>query len=163
MKTSVDFAARNGNASSVQAMNGTPPGYRLRLFLAAALLLVPWMSACSTVTSDTATAGAQGAAGVPVRPPTRISLDEVVTLSRQGVGADALIARIQASRSYYRLSAGEIISLRERGVPMAVIDYMLTAERQYAQAGSAQPAEKVKARPAVKDRKDFVAALYHGF
>ena len=164
MKTAIASGARNHRMSSVQDKNGILASHGwLGIAAATALFLVPWISACSTITRDTATASEQGVAALPALPAPRLSLDEIVTLSRQGVGADALIARIQVAGSYYRLSAAEIISLRERGASVAVIDHILTAERQYALAGSSQPAEKAQVRPVRKDRQAFVAALYHGF
>jgi len=162
MKTAFGIGARNSSMRPVQRKDSKTAGQGWRGFAAAAaLFLVPWMSGCSTVTRDTASA--QGVAALPAMPAPRLSLDEIVTLSRQGVGSQALIARIHVSGSYYRLTAAEIISLRERGVHVAVIDHMLTAERQYAHSGSSQPAERAQVRPVRKDRQTFVAALYHGF
>lgn len=86
-------------------------------------------------------------AGAPVEPPKieRISaeqlearlpqpmaalpLEQVVALARQGVTAEEIIARIAASASRYRLSAGQILELARQGVPATVLDHMLTAER----------------------------------
>ena len=88
-----------------------------------------------------------GCAGTPVEPPKieRISaeqlearlpqpmaalpLEQVVALARQGVAAEEIIARIAASASRYRLSAGQILELARQGVPAAVLDHMLAAER----------------------------------
>ena len=90
----------------------------------------------------------QGCAGTPAAPPRieRISaeqlearlpqpgaglpLEQVVQLARQGVAADELIARIKSSASRYRLSAGQIVDLANQGVPLAVLDHMVAAERQ---------------------------------
>ena len=78
-----------------------------------------------------------GCAGTPVEPPKieRISaeqlearlpqpmaalpLEQVVALARQGVAAEEIIARIAASASRYRLSAGQILELARQGVPAA--------------------------------------------
>lgn len=138
-------------------------GRSWRGFAAAALFLAPLMGGCGTVTHNTNSASPQGEASMPALPTPRLSLDEIVALSRQGVDAQALIARIQVSGSHYRLTAAEVISIRERGVHVAVIDHMLTAERHSARAGSSQPAEKIQTRPAKIDQQTFVAALYHGF
>ena len=91
----------------------------------------------------------QGCAGAPNEPPKieRISaeqlearlpppmaalpLDQVVVLARQGVGGEELIARITASASRYRLSAGQIVELAQQGVPLAVLDHMVAAERRH--------------------------------
>jgi hypothetical protein len=45
------------------------------------------------------------------------------------VAAEDIIARITASASRYRLSAGQILELARQGVPAAVLDHMLAAER----------------------------------
>ena len=96
-------------------------------------ILVPLLAAC---------------AGTPVEPPriSRISaeqleaslpqpsaalpLEQVVQLARQGMAADELISRITASASRYRLSASRIVELANQGVPLAVLDHMVGAERQ---------------------------------
>jgi hypothetical protein len=127
-----------------------------------ALFLAPLLSGCGSIARDTSAANAQGAASLPALPAPRLSLDEIVTLSRQGVGADALIARIQVAGSYYRLSTAQIMSLRERGVPVAVIDHMLMAERQYA-TRSSMPAVNIQVSPGRNGRQSYVAALYHGY
>lgn len=90
----------------------------------------------------------QGCADTPVAPPRieRISaeqlearlpqpaaalpLDQIVLLARQGVAADDIIARITASASRYRLSAGQIVELAQQGVPLAVLDHVVAAERR---------------------------------
>jgi hypothetical protein len=90
----------------------------------------------------------QGCAGTPVEPPKieRISaeqlearlpqpaavlpLEQIELLARQGVAAEEIIARITASASRYRLSASQIVELANRGVPLAVLDHMVAAERR---------------------------------
>ena len=88
-----------------------------------------------------------GCAGTPVEPPkierlsaeqlearlpqpmAALPLEQVVALARQGLDAGDIIARITASASRYRLSAGQILELGRQGVPAAVLDHMLAAER----------------------------------
>jgi hypothetical protein len=90
----------------------------------------------------------QGCADTPVAPPQieRISaeqlearlpqpaaalpLEQVVALARQGIAAAEIIARITASASRYRLSAGQIVELAQQGVPLAVLDHIVAAERR---------------------------------
>lgn len=90
----------------------------------------------------------QGCAGTPAEPPKieRISaeqleaslpqpsaalpLEQIVALARQGVGAEDLIGRITASGSRYRLSATQLIELAGQGVPTAVLDHVVSAERR---------------------------------
>lgn len=63
------------------------------------------------------------------QPSAALPLEQVVELARQGVAAEELIARIRDSASRYRLSAGQIVELANQGVPLAVLDYMVAAER----------------------------------
>ncbi len=90
----------------------------------------------------------QACAGTPVEPPkierlsaeqlearlpqpmAALPLEQVVALARQGVVAGEIIARIAASASRYRLSAGQILELAQQGVPPAVLDHMVAAERR---------------------------------
>lgn len=90
----------------------------------------------------------QGCAGAPVEPPKieRISaeqlealmpapvaavpLEAIVALARQGTGAEEIIERIRASASRYRLGAARIVELAREGVPLAVLEYLVAAERR---------------------------------
>ena len=54
-------------------------------------------------------------------PPT---VADVVRLSREGVGADGIIGRMDESGAVYRLRAPELANLLGQGVPDRVIDYM---------------------------------------
>jgi hypothetical protein len=100
----------------------------------------------------------QGCAGVPAEPPKieRISaeqleaslaqpvaampLEQIVALSRQGIPAAELIGRIKSSGSRYRLSATHITEMEKQGVPLAVLDHMVSAERSYIFDGMAADA-----------------------
>lgn len=91
----------------------------------------------------------QGCAGTPVEPPkiermsaeqlearlpqpmAALPLDQLVVLARQGVSTEEIIARITTSASRYRLSAGQIVELAQQGVPLAVLDHMVAAERRH--------------------------------
>ncbi len=91
----------------------------------------------------------QGCAGAPAAPPKieRISaeqleahlpqpaaalpLEQIVTLARQGVAAEEIISRIAATASRYRLSATQLVELAHQGVPLAVLDHMVAAERRH--------------------------------
>jgi hypothetical protein len=59
-------------------------------------------------------------------PPARqaISVDEVVAMAGEGLPADAIIEKIQASRSVYPLPASRLLDLKQKGVPDQVLDYM---------------------------------------
>jgi hypothetical protein len=89
-------------------------------------------------------------------------MDEIVTLARQGVAADALIARIRTAGAYYRLSAADIISLRERGVPMPVIDHMLASEREFLVGRDGNAVGKDPERASNNRPRPVIRALYHG-
>ena len=62
------------------------------------------------------------------QPVAALPLDEIVALARQGIGAGEIIARIRASGSRYRLSASRIVELAGQGVPLEVLDHMVSAE-----------------------------------
>ena len=90
----------------------------------------------------------QACAGTPVEPPkierlsaeqlearlpqpmAALPLEQLVTLARQGVAGEEIITRITASASRYRLSAGQILELAQQGVPLAVLDHLVAAERR---------------------------------
>jgi hypothetical protein len=55
------------------------------------------------------------------QPPT---LDEIVAMSKAGTPAEDIINKLKESRAYYPLTASEIASLHDRGVPDAVLDYI---------------------------------------
>jgi hypothetical protein len=62
------------------------------------------------------------AASPPIRP--AISVVEIVSMAEEGATPDAIIEKIQASRSVYRLRASELVRLKQQGVPDQVLDYM---------------------------------------
>jgi len=64
-----------------------------------------------------------GCAAAPQLPPPPTTA-EIVQMAKDGQTADAIIARLQASRAVYALPASELAKLREQGVPDRVIDYM---------------------------------------
>ncbi|ROH87200.1 hypothetical protein ED236_05885 [Pseudomethylobacillus aquaticus] len=59
-----------------------------------------------------------------------LPVDEIVTLSKQGVAADEIIARIKATGSYYNLTPTDTISLSQKGVSAKVLDYMHSSREQ---------------------------------
>jgi hypothetical protein len=105
----------------------------------------------------------QGCAGAPAEPPKieRISadqleaslpqpiaampLEQLVALSREGIPAAELIGRIKTSGSRYRLSASQIVELEKQGVPLAVLDHLVAAERSFIFDGMAVDANKREA------------------
>jgi hypothetical protein len=106
------------------------------------------MTSIRSVLLSVALAGLlQGCADTPVVPPkiermtaaelearlpqpvAALSLEQVVALVRQGMAADEIIGRIRQSGSRYRLSATAIVELARQGVPLEVLDHMVSAER----------------------------------
>lgn len=94
---------------------------------------VLWMTACAQPPQpgagqviDRLPAGRAVPLAAAVPP---LSLDDVVHLADAGLGAEAIIERLHASGSHHRLSAADVLSLRSRGVPLAVIDHLLERER----------------------------------
>jgi hypothetical protein len=66
-----------------------------------------------------------GCAGLRNRPaPT---LEQVVTMSREGKPADEIIRELQDTRAVYPLTASQILALHEQGLPESVLDYLQNA------------------------------------
>ena len=73
-------------------------------------------------------AGVYGACALPggVRSE-MLTNDMVVALVQAGLGDEAVIAKVRASAAHYALSTDDLISLKKRGVPGAVIAAMIDA------------------------------------
>ena len=56
--------------------------------------------------------------------PQPVTVQQIVTMSKQGVPPDEIISRLRASRTVYRLRASQLAQLRDQGVADKVIDYM---------------------------------------
>jgi hypothetical protein len=56
-----------------------------------------------------------------------IGLADVKALAKAGLSDEVIISQIRNSRTVYRLSAAEIIDLKQSGVSEKVIDYMINA------------------------------------
>lgn len=65
-----------------------------------------------------------GCASTRMARPEPPTLDEIVAMSKAGTPADEIIKKLKESRAYYPLTASEITSLHDRGVPDTVLDYM---------------------------------------
>ena len=70
-------------------------------------------------------------ASVPKTEP--VTVEDVVGMSRQGIDARTMIAKMREGGSVYRLSGSKLAALKADGVPDRVLDYMqqtyLRAER----------------------------------
>jgi len=58
-------------------------------------------------------------------PPKPLTQQEIIELARSGMPDSEILQRIRDSRTAYRLTAQEIVSLREAGVSFTVLDYMM--------------------------------------
>lgn len=65
-----------------------------------------------------------GCASTRLARPAPPTLDEIVAMSKAGTPADEIISKLKESRAYYPLTASEITSLHDRGVPDRVLDYI---------------------------------------
>ena len=63
-----------------------------------------------------------GCAGMQRRPPP--SIDEIVEMAKAGKPAEEIVRELQETRAVYPLTASQIVSLHDQGVPDAVLDYM---------------------------------------
>jgi hypothetical protein len=52
------------------------------------------------------------------------TLDEIVTMSKEGVAADEIVRKLGDARAVYPLSATDLVRLHERGVSDSVLDYL---------------------------------------
>ncbi len=52
-------------------------------------------------------------------------VDEVLKLTKAGVGEDVIVAYVKGSRSYFSLTANDILHLKDEGVSSAVVTAML--------------------------------------
>ncbi len=91
------------------------------------------LAACAGRAVESPTIERLGAEQLEARlsqPVAALPLEQVVALAKQGLPATEIIARITSSASRYRLSAGQILDLARQGVPLAVLDHLVSAERQ---------------------------------
>ena len=75
----------------------------------------------------------QLAALKPVPNP-KVSLDEIVALSRAGTPPAAIIERLASTGTWHALSPQQIIELNQQGVDRIVIDHLAAAEERARQA-----------------------------
>jgi hypothetical protein len=53
-----------------------------------------------------------------------VTVPEVVTMSKEGVPAQKIVKKMQASHTVYRLKASQLADLKQEGVSDSVINYM---------------------------------------
>lgn len=61
------------------------------------------------------------------QPQAVLSLDEIVSLSKQGLGYEQIIQKIKESDSSYALTPSQSVDLSHRGVDKKVLDYIHTS------------------------------------
>ena len=69
-------------------------------------------------------AGIAGCAHFNTTKPEPITVPQVVKMAKDGIPADVMIAKMEASGTVYRLKASQLANLEDEGVPPEVIDYM---------------------------------------
>jgi hypothetical protein len=75
----------------------------------------------------------------PVALPPSLTRQDVITLVKAGASDEAVISRIESTRTVFVLSVDDIVSLKEQGVSSAVIEYMRGTEmRERERAAAAQ-------------------------
>ena len=70
----------------------------------------------------------------PPPPPYRVqpmSVPDVKMLAKSGLSDEVIISQIRNSRTVYRLSASDILDLKDAGVSEKVIDFMINTPGQY--------------------------------
>lgn len=55
----------------------------------------------------------------------KYTLEQVIQWSKEGLPADQIVSRLNAANSFYPLTARELISLRDQGVSLDVLDYLV--------------------------------------
>lgn len=96
------------------------------------LLLLPLLAGCASLPAEPPKIERVSAEQIEARlpqPAAALPLEQLVTLTQQGIGADELIGRIVASASRYRLSATQLLDLARQGVPLKVLDHLVASER----------------------------------
>jgi outer membrane lipoprotein SlyB len=69
-----------------------------------------------------------------------LSVADVKALARAGISEDVIINQINASRTVFRLSAADIIDLRDAGVPDKVVNYMINTPNLFGASTVTPPA-----------------------
>jgi len=75
-----------------------------------------------------------------------LSVADVKALARAGISEDVIINQINASRTVFRLSAADIIDLRDSGVPDKIVNYMINTPNMF-HANAASPTVITQAPP----------------
>lgn len=100
------------------------------------------------------------------KPVATLSLDEIVSDSKQGKTADEIIAKIKASNSRYELTPSQSLDLSQKGVDIKVLDYIHEsneAAKQNAVADEINKREKAKriAQERLQQEREFIRDDYY--
>ncbi len=76
------------------------------------------------------------------KPVPNLTLEEIIQLSKQGVAAEQIIAKIKSSNSRYDLTPSQSVELSKQGVDAKVLDYMHAAREQALREGFADEINK---------------------
>ena len=137
------------------------------LMVAAALMLL--VSACVTNQStQIERITPEQLAKIMPQPVANVSLDEVVTLSQQGISADGIIKKINDSGSRYELTPSQTLELSKKGVDAKVLDYIHSSNekaKQNAIADEINKREKAKteAQQQLRRQQEIDRRTYDGF
>ena len=77
-----------------------------------------------------------------MRPIASLSLEEIVTLSKQGLSNTEIIEKIKASNSYYPLTPKEILKLNQQGLSGEVLEHMHASHEAKVQNNVAEEINK---------------------
>jgi hypothetical protein len=68
-----------------------------------------------------------------------MGLPDIKMLAKSGVSDEVILSQIRNSHSVYRLSAAEILDLKDAGVSEKVIDFMINTPSLYRSPGPPPP------------------------
>jgi hypothetical protein len=115
---------------------------KLALGLLALMALVSGCATTSYQEPQIARISAEELAQLMPPPVATVSLDEIVAMSKQGVPADSIIAKIKESNSQYELSPSQMVALTTQGVDAKVLDYIHESREQFVRDSMAEEINK---------------------
>lgn len=86
---------------------------------------MPRITALALLLATLATGCAAPTAFLSTPAYSKYTLEQVVQWSKEGQAPGRIVARLEAARAFYPLTAGELVSLRDQGVSVEVLDYLL--------------------------------------
>lgn len=115
---------------------------KLTLGLLASVVLVSGCATTSYQEPQIARISAEELRQLMPPPVATLSLEEIVTLSKQGVSADDIIAKIKETNSQYELSPSQMVALATQGVDPKVLDYIHESREQFVRDSMAEEINK---------------------